>query len=413
MNVSERYDDIAHCNGCGFCQTACPIFRSTGYEGGVARGRLALLRAVIEGRLEWSPELEEPLYSCLLCGACTSNCFGAIPTAELVTAARAEYLEKVGRKSIHRLLFDTLLPYPRRLHLAARAAALGKNSGASELARALGLLRIFGRDLSRAEAIVDRLPARPFRERFKPGVYDGQGRGRPVAYFVGCGVDVVSHAVGEATLGLLRRFSRSVRVLENNCCGLPAWSYGDLDAARRLAGKHLPLIEAAGADLVVTDCSSCAGFIKKYPELYSESDPRRSLAESVAAKARDVSEWLAAEVVPISRALEGRRVTFHDPCHAVRGQGLGREPRELLRRMSGAEFVELPEADWCCGGAGSYALSHYDLAMQVLDRKMGNLEKTGADLLVTTCPACILQLSHGVRRRGLKIEVRHLTEVVS
>jgi glycolate oxidase iron-sulfur subunit len=413
MNVSERYDDIAHCNGCGFCQTACPIFRSTGYEGGVARGRLALLRAVIEGRLEWSPELEEPLYSCLLCGACTSNCFGAIPTAELVTAARAEYLEKVGRKSIHRLLFDTLLPYPRRLHLAARAAALGKNSGASELARALGLLRIFGRDLSRAEAIVDRLPARPFRERFKPGVYDGQGRGRPVAYFVGCGVDVVSHAVGEATLGLLRRFSRSVRVLENNCCGLPAWSYGDLDAARRLAGKHLPLIEAAGADLVVTDCSSCTGFIKKYPELYSESDPRRSLAESVAAKARDVSEWLAAEVVPISRALEGRRVTFHDPCHAVRGQGLGREPRELLRRMSGAEFVELPEADWCCGGAGSYALSHYDLAMQVLDRKMGNLEKTGADLLVTTCPACILQLSHGVRRRGLKIEVRHLTEVVS
>jgi len=297
--------------------------------------------------------------------------------------------------------------------LAARAAALGKNSGASELARALGLLRIFGRDLSRAEAIVDRLPARPFRERFTPGVYDGQGRGRPVAYFVGCGVDVVSHAVGEATLGLLRRFSRSVRVLENNCCGLPAWSYGDLDAARRLAGKHLPLIEAAGADLVVTDCSSCTGFIKKYPELYPESDPRRSLAESVAARARDVSEWLAAEVVPFSRALEGRRVTFHDPCHAVRGQGLVKEPRELLRRMPGAEFVELPEADWCCGGAGSYALSHYDLAMQVLDRKMGNLEKTGADLLVTTCPACILQLSHGVRRHGLKVEVRHLTEVVS
>jgi glycolate oxidase iron-sulfur subunit len=97
----------------------------------------------------------------------------------------------------------------------------------------------------------------------------------------------------------------------------------------------------------------------------------------------------------------------------VRGQGLVREPRELLRRMPRAEFVELPEADWCCGGAGSYALSHYELAMQVLDRKMENLRKTGADVLVTTCPACILQLSHGVRRHGLKAEVRHLTEVVS
>ena len=178
MNITAHYDEIAHCNHCGFCQTACPIFRSTGYEGGVARGRLALLRAVIEGRLQWGPELEEPLYTCLLCGACTSNCFPAIPTADLVTTARSEYLEKVGRKSIHRLLFDKLLPYPRRLHLAARAVALGKNSGMSELARALGLLRIFGRDLSRAEAMVDRLPAQPFRARFKPGVFDGHARER-------------------------------------------------------------------------------------------------------------------------------------------------------------------------------------------------------------------------------------------
>jgi len=136
-------------------------------------------------------------------------------------------------------------------------------------------------------------------------------------------------------------------------------------------------------------------------------------AQAAAAKARDVSEWLTSEVVPFSQRLEGKRVTFHDPCHASRGQGLVKQPRELLRRMPGAEFVELPEADWCCGGAGSYALSHYDLAMQVLDRKMENLKKTAADVLVTTCPACIIQLSHGVRRHGLKVEVKHLTEVFS
>jgi glycolate oxidase iron-sulfur subunit len=412
VDIKERYDDIAHCNRCGFCQVACPIFRSTGHEAGVARGRLALLRAVIEGRLEWSPELEEPLYTCLLCGACTSNCFPAIPTSELVITARAEYLEKVGRKSIHHLLFDKLLPYPRRLHLAARAVALGKNSGMSELARALGLLRIFGRNLSRAEEMVDKLPAQAFRVRFKPGIYDGQGRSRRVAYFVGCGVDVVSHAAGEATLMLLRRLSRSVHVLDNNCCGLPAWSYGDLAAARKLAGKNLPVLAAAGVDALVTDCSSCTGFIKKYPRLFSEDDPHYTAAQSIAAKARDVSEWLAAEVVPFSTALQGRRVTFHDPCHASRGQGLVKQPRELLRRMPGAEFVELPEADWCCGGAGSYALSHYDLAMQVLDRKMENLKTTAADVLVTTCPACMIQLSYGVRRHGLNVQVKHLTEVL-
>ncbi|MGE5255933.1 MAG: (Fe-S)-binding protein [Hyphomicrobiales bacterium] len=412
MDIKERYDDIAHCNRCGFCQVACPIFRSTGHEAGVARGRLALLRAVIEGRLDWSPELEEPLYTCLLCGACTSNCFPAIPTSELVISARAEYLEKVGRKSIHHLLFDKLLPYPRRLHLAARAAAMGKNSGMSELARALGLLRIFGRNLSRAEEIVDKLPAQAFRARFKPGVYDGEGQSQPVAYFVGCGVDVVSHAAGEATLALLRRFSRSVRVLDNNCCGLPAWSYGDLAAARKLAGKNLPVLAAEGVDAIVSDCSSCTGFIKKYPRLFPEDDPQYKTAQSVAEKARDVSEWLAAEVIPSSTALQGKRVTFHDPCHASRGQGLVKQPRDLLRQMPGAEFVELPEADWCCGGAGSYALSHFDLAMQVLDRKMENLKKTAADVLVTTCPACIIQLSYGVRRHGLRVAVKHLTEVL-
>lgn len=412
MSISAYYDAIAQCNRCGFCQVACPIFRSTGNESGVARGRLALLRALIENRLQWSPELEEPLYDCLLCGACTSNCFPAIPTSDLVIRARAEYLDTVGRKSIHRLLFDKLLPYPRRLHLAARAVAFGKNSGVGELARALGLLRIFGHDFARAEQILDRLPAQPLRSRFKPGVYQGQGRDLKVAYFVGCGTDTVSQAAGQASLTLLRRISRSVHLLDNNCCGLPAWSYGDLAAARRLAARNLPLLETGRFDAIVTDCSSCTAFIKKYPLLFAGNDPSHEKARDVAAKTRDIAEWLASEIIPVSKTLEGKRVTFHDPCHASRGQGIVKQPRNLLRQIPGAEFVEMPEADWCCGGAGAYALSHYDLAMQVLDRKMENLKKTGADVLVTTCPACTLQLSHGVRRHHLKVKVQHLTEVL-
>ncbi|MBU1571077.1 MAG: (Fe-S)-binding protein, partial [Proteobacteria bacterium] len=140
--------------------------------------------------------------------------------------------------------------------------------------------------------------------------------------------------------------------------------------------------------------------------------PCRDKARDVAEKTRDVAEWLAAEVIPFSKALEGKRVTFHDPCHASRGQKIVKPPRDLLRQIPGAEFVEMPEADWCCGGAGAYALSHFDLAMQVLDRKMENLKKTGADVLVTTCPACTIQLSYGVRRHGLNVKVQHLTEVI-
>ncbi len=412
MDISEYYDEISQCNKCGFCQVACPIFRSTGHESGVARGRLALLRALIEGRLDWDKELEEPLYDCLGCGACTSNCFPAVPTSDLVVKARSEYLEKVDRKPVHQMLFDYLLPYPRRLHLAARAVALGKNTGISRMARALGLLRIFGRDFSRAEDIIEKLPPLPFRDRFKPGVYEGTGESLRVGYFVGCGVDVIQQEAGEATLQLLKKVAKSVTLLNNCCCGLPAQSYGDLDAAKKLAGKNLDILASDEFDAIVTDCSSCASFLKKYPEIFADDD-RRGQAEKAASRFKDMVELILTNE-PVSVSPENPVVaTYHDPCHASRGQGISSEPREILKSVEGLEYREMPEADWCCGGAGSYALSHYDLSQRVLDRKMENLKSTGADMLVTSCPACMIQLSYGIRRHELKTKVCHISQVVA
>jgi glycolate oxidase iron-sulfur subunit len=412
MAISEYYDAISQCNKCGFCQVACPIFRSTGHESGVARGRLALLRALIEGRLEWNPELEAPLFDCLGCGACTANCFPAVPTSDLIVKARSEYLEKVGRKPIHHLLFDHLLPYPRRLHLAARAVALGKNTGLSSVARALGLLRIFGRDLSRSEQIVERFPPVPLRDRIKPGVYAGRGASLRIGYFVGCGMDVVQQESGEATFELLKRAGKTVTVLNNGCCGLPAYYYGDVDAARKLGARNLERLSLDDVDIIVTDCSSCASFLKKYPALFAD-DEHLDTARRVASRCKDVVEVLFSQDHGRSSRQPPVVVTYHDPCHASRGQKLVKEARDVLQRIPGCEYRELPEADWCCGGAGSYALSHYDLSQRVLDRKMENLKKTDADLLVTSCPGCMMQLSYGIRRHGLKTKVRHISQVVA
>ena len=412
MEISEYYDEISQCNKCGFCQVACPIFRSTGHESGVARGRLALLRAIIEGRLDWNKELEEPLYDCLGCGACTANCFPAVPTSDLVVKARTEYLEKVDRKPIHKMLFDYLLPYPRRLHLAARAVALGKNTGISSMARAIGLLRIFGRDFSKAEEIVEKLPPLPFRDKIKPGVYAGSGETLRVGYFVGCGVDVIQQEAGESTLHLLKNIAKSVTLLNNCCCGLPAYSYGDMGAAKKLAGKNLDILASDEFDVIVTDCSSCASFLKKYPEIFA-ADSRKPQAEKIAARFKDMVQLLVSDE-PVSVSPDKPLVaTYHDPCHASRGQGLSKEPRQILNNIEGIEYREMPEADWCCGGAGSYALSHYDLSQRVLDRKMENLKKTDADLMVTSCPACMIQLAYGVRRHGLKARVCHISQVVT
>jgi glycolate oxidase iron-sulfur subunit len=413
MGIAACYDEIAQCNKCGFCQVACPIFRATGHESGVARGRLALLRAIIEGRLDWSDDIDAPLFDCLLCGACTSNCFPAIPTSDLLIRARSEYLARVGRKSIHRLLFDHLLPYPDRLHVAARAVALSKKAGLSNLARALGLLRIFGRDFANAEDIVENLPVTAFRDRHHPGVYQGSGKELIIGYFIGCGVDIIQQQTGTATLQLLRQIARKVHVLDNCCCGLPAYSFGDLQIAQKLAQKNMQALASGPYDIIVTDCSSCASFLKKYPVLFSEEDSRHEAAKMFSAKVRDLTEWLNTVAVPAPATDAAIRVTYHDPCHASRGQGLVKEPRDILKNIPGIEYRELPEADWCCGGAGAYALSQYDLYRRVLDRKIANLKTTEADIIATSCPACIIHLSYGVRKHGLKTRVCHISELIN
>lgn len=413
MDIIKDYDAISQCNKCGFCQVACPIFRSTGHESGVARGRLALMRGIIEDRVQWNKELEDPLFNCLGCGACTANCFGAVPTADLVIKGRAQYLEKVGRKPIHKLLFDHLLPYPKRLHMAARAAALGKNSGLSKVAKALGLLRILGRDFAKAENIVEKLPAVPFRGIVKPREYKGTGASLRIGYFVGCGVDVIQQKAGHESLKILKKIGKTVTVLDNCCCGLPPWSYGDIDAAQKLALKNLKLFSSHSLDVIVTDCSSCAGFLKKYSKVFDGDKDNQDLANKQVPLFQDMVEFIHNNKYPSPSSKSPIVVTYHDPCHAVRGQGISKENREILKSVSGVEYREMPEADWCCGGAGSYALTHYDLSMKVLDRKIKNVESTDADLLVTSCPACMIQLSHGVRRAGLKTKVCHISEIVT
>ncbi len=440
MTVSANYDAIAKCNKCGFCHVACPIFRATGHESGVARGRLALLRGIIENRVEWNEEMEDPLFTCLGCGACTTNCFGAVPTADLVLNARAEYLDKVGKKPAHRLLFEHLLPYPKRLHAAAKAVALGKNSGASKVANALGLLRVFGRDLPKAEGIVEKLPTKSFRGQVKPGTYEGQGAKLKIGYFVGCGVDVIQVKAGQATFESLKRLGKSVTVLENCCCGLPPWSYGDFGNTEKLAAKNLQVLANADLDVIVTDCSSCASFLKKYPKVFKDDQENLELANRILPQIKDVVEFLytsehgeregaALEEVSsyhdshadsgsdvaqtISSGSGPAIVTYHDPCHAVRGQNIKSESRKILQSIPGIEFREMAESDWCCGGAGSYALTHYDLSQKVLDRKIKNLKNSEADILVTSCPACMIQLAFGVRRHGLKTKVFHISEMTA
>lgn len=408
----QVYEEVSKCNRCGFCQAHCPIFAVTGSETNVARGHNVHVRKLAEGVMEIHADFKDPLFECLLCKACVANCFPAVRTDKIVIAGRAEYVRQVGQPKTMQFLFHKLLPDQARLAKYVRLVAAGKNSGMVKLARALGILKWFGRDLDRAEGIVKKLPRTFFRERASSlTLAPGQTK-MQVAYFVGCGFNFVLPQVSEATVDVLVRMGAGVKITDNCCCGLPAYGYGDLEAARKMARKNMDLLEKLEADVVVTECGSCSAFLKEYGELFPDDPAMKERAEGLRKKVKGFSEFMSARLPDsLARALSGK-VTYHDPCHMSRYQGVVKEPRALLKKVPGLTYVEMAEADRCCGAAGSYNITHYEQSMKVLDYKMETLKKTGAAILATECPGCMIQLSYGVSRAGLKVRVAHISELL-
>jgi glycolate oxidase iron-sulfur subunit len=409
----QVYDELSKCNRCGFCQAHCPIFDITGDERNVARGHNVHVRKLAEGSLEMTEDFKDPLFECLLCKACVANCFPAVRTDKNVIAGRAEYMKRVGQPRIMRFLFHRLLPDHGKLSPYVRLAAVGKNSGMTGLARAMGILKWFGKDLDKVEGIVDRIPGSFFRDRTPHLALEPKQANLRIAYFVGCGFNFVLPHVSESTCEVLVRTGASVQIADNCCCGLPAYGYGDLEAARKMARKNIDTLEKLEADFVVTECGSCSAFLKEYPELFPDDRAMLTRARNLKERVRGFSEFMPNRLPDAApgKPLSGR-VTYHDPCHMSRYQGVTKEPRALLKRIPGLIYSELPEADRCCGAAGSYNIMHYEQSMKVLDRKMEMVKKTGADILATECPGCIIQLSYGARRAGLAVRVVHLSELI-
>jgi len=422
--------ELLRCNKCGYCQSTCPTYQVTRREAEVARGRNALFEAVREGDLPPLEALRGPLFDCLLCGACTEACFSAVRTDEIMARARQDFHRRHGQPFVQRFIFRQLLGRPERLTAVMRLLGAGKRSGLSRLFRRLGLLRWINATLEGAEGLVETVPRRFLRDLLPTLGFQRRrtGRGQEwvlprneqamavgprVGYFLGCGTNFQEPQAGAAAMALLARAGCEVVALPNVCCGLPPYSYGDLEVARELARTNLQTIAEAAVEHIVTDCGSCSHFLKGYAGLLAEDKEFHALAEEISGRVRDFTEILAERPLPPPVQPWPGKVTYHDPCHLGRGQGLREAPRRLLREGAGAELVELPEADWCCGGAGSYNITHPDLSLAILQRKLENIARTGASTVATACPSCLIQLAYGLRRVGSPVQVRHVAEILA
>jgi glycolate oxidase iron-sulfur subunit len=400
-------DTYLNCIRCGLCLAVCPTYREYLKETASPRGRVALARKGLEGQLDLSQNLIEQMYGCFACMACNDICPVGIRPADLALSMR-HVQEQINPAGWKRTLFEGLIPHPGRMEVATLPLRLYQRLGIRRLTYALGLTRILPSQLRDLEAMLPHLPQRPLRHVL-PQVTEARGQAKyRVGFFLGCAQSLLFAEESAATVRVLVRNGCTVITpREVECCGMPARGYGRPDLVQAQARHNIAVFERHQVDAIVTDCATCGSTLKEYGALFQGNAEWADRAEAFSHKVRDVSEFLAE--IPLEKP-QGRveaRVTYHDPCHLRRAQQVWKQPRSLLALIDGLELVELPEADWCCGSAGSQLITHYATSLKVMDRKLDNLAGTEAQIIASGCPGCQMQLITGIRRRGLDVQVVH------
>jgi len=340
-----------------------------------------------------------------------------VPYGQLIEAARAEIERQRPGSPIRRLFrwvnFSLLLPSPRLLRLAAAGLRFYQASGLQRLVRGSGVLGLLPASLRHWEPLLPDLP--PAAERAPlPEVTAAVGdrRGR-VGLLTGCIQQAVFGAQNSATARVLARNGLEVVAPRAQaCCGALHAHAGEHDTALTLARRTIEAFEPAGVEQVVVNTSGCGAHMKAYGTLLAGEPAWRERAARFAARVRDISELLAEQPLRGPLHAVGRTVTYHDPCHVVHGQKIRTQPRALLAQIPGLRVLELKEADWCCGSAGTYNLTQPEMATRLQERKIVHVQATGAEAVVTANPGCIIQIAQGLAAKGSPIQVLNIVELL-
>ncbi len=412
-------DKALACIHCGLCLSSCPTYLETGNENDSPRGRIYLMRAVQSGRLPVGDATVRHLDLCLGCRACEAACPSGVQYGALLEGTRDHVEQNHQRSPFQQLLrrvgIEQVFPFPDRMRLALGLAKLtkrlGLDSALPEFAR--GALALIPDDASTATLPV----SSPALTEIK--------RGR-VGFVQGCVQSVMFGATNAATVRLLNRAGYEVVTPPAQvCCGALYAHGGNLRDARACARCNIEVFEELGLDAILTNAAGCGSTLKEYGHLLQDDPAWAERGRKFSEKLKDLTEFLSVCWSPgfslppdklklelqLQPALPVSRITFHDACHLAHAQRITQPPRDLVRVVAREKFVELPESDVCCGSAGSYNLTEPEMAERLQRRKIQNILKTGAEIVVTTNPGCILQLRAGLRKAGAPhIQVIHIAD---
>lgn len=408
MANDPDFRQALNCIKCGSCLSMCPVYHSVGghvfghrYMGGIG----AILTAFHAGLAE----AEDIAEICTTCGRCTTYCPVKMDIPGMVASLRKRFVEKDGQPFAQRMILG-VLGEPEKFDKAVKLLRMGQKIFLHNAKRLSNIpftkIASFRELPLLAEKSLHELTERVYRP-------DGKQKGT-VAFFPGCVIEEIYPEIGFAVIEKLRLLGWEVRVPEKaGCCGMPALLKGDIEDARKLAKHILGTPEYADADYIITACPTClSGLKKQLPEMFAKGSEEAGKAMKMAEKSCDFSSFVAEKGSKrIKKIVEGKEVTYHDPCHARHGFGIGAEPRRLLE-LAGYRIAEMEEPEVCCGFAGSFSISHPDISGSIARRKIENIEGSGAEIVATDCPGCIMQIRGALEKKGSKVRVAHTAELI-
>ncbi len=405
------FSQVLRCVRCGACANVCPVYRMVGGHsmGHIYIGAIGLiLTYFFHGR----HEARNLIQNCINCGACKDVCAAGIDLPGLIKQVHAKILNEEGHP-LKSTLLSKVLRSRKLFHTLLRYAQKAQQPIADEQGYLRHLPHIFSKEHGFRQ--LPAIDAKPFRERW-PALRRPVDQPRyRVALFSGCVQDFVYPEQLTAAVDMLARQAVLVHFpMEQSCCGLPVQMMGEPAAAEQVAAQNVMAMSAGQVDFVITLCASCASHLKHaYPKLLAKRPSLALKARQMASKVLPFSSFCH-DVLEMDASLFDRadtKTTYHAPCHLCRGLGVKTAPRELIQR-SGYPFTPAAEEETCCGFGGTYSANFPSISAEILARKLDDVEATGADILVTECPGCIMQLRGGAVRRGMDLEVIHLSEAM-
>ncbi len=409
-------DKIISCMHCGNCQAVCPMFGATHKEADVARGNIVLNHNLAHEIFQDPQAVADKLGRCLLCGSCQAGCSSGVHIMDIFMEAREIVYNYLGLSPIKKAIFRVMLAKPKLFNLSMRVGApasrifFKKTKNYQETVTSPMLKKLIGDRHLRS------LPVKPLHARVGSLNEPRVAGGVKVAFFPGCMGDKYYVDMAMACLKVLKHHGVAVYMPSDfACCGIPAISSGDGQGMVSQLRQNLALLSNVDVDYLITPCGSCTATIKEYWPKYAKriDDAAAYQAGKISAKTMDITQFLVdvLGVQAVEANANAKLVTYHDSCHLRKGLGVTSQPRKLIQSNSNYRFVEMNEAERCCGCGGSFTLFHYDLSQDIGKRKRDNIVASGAQYVAAACPACMMQLEDALSKNNDRVRVKHPVEI--